>query len=148
MPERARHAPRARAVSLALRALHLAAVAFLLGGHAYGADTDALYLWLLVALATGMGLIVTEVFTWGLYWFGMAKGVGVLAKLLLLLAIPFAWEARVPILLVVLVGAAVTAHMPARLRNYSFIHGRRLDPAGRLGRGPAPPASKPPGGGS
>jgi len=134
-PNGARHLPWARTVGLALRAAHLAAVAFLLGGHAYGADPEALFLWLLAALATGAGLMAIEVLTWGLYWFTMAKGIGVLAKLALLLVIPFAWASRVPILLVVLVGAAVTSHMPARFRNYSFVHGRRLDPGGGHGRG-------------
>jgi hypothetical protein len=135
-PAQARHLPWARAVALALRAGHLAAMAFLLGGHAYGADPEALFPWLLAAVVTGAGLMATEVLTWGLHWFTMAKGIGVLAKLALLLVIPFAWGARVPILLVVLVASAVTSHMPARFRNYSFLYGRRMDPAGGQGRDP------------
>ena len=122
----------ARAVSVALRTLHLAAVALLLGGHAYGAPAEDLFPWLLVAVGSGAGLIVPEVLAWGLYWFALGKGVSVLAKLVLLLAIPFAWEARVPILLAALALAAVSSHMPARLRNYSFLHGRVLDPAAPL----------------
>ena len=120
-----------------MRAGHLAAVAFLIGGHAYGAAPEALFPWLLAAVASGVGLMVTEVLAWGLHWFGMAKGVSVVAKLVLLLVIPFAWGARVPILLVVLVASAVTSHMPARFRNYSFVYGRRLDPGAPLERGPA-----------
>ena len=138
-PERPRRLPWARAVALALRAGHLAAVAFLLGGHAYGAAPEALFPWLLAAVGTGVGLMATEVLTWGLHWFAMAKGVGVLAKLALLLVIPLAWGARVPILLVVLVGSAVTSHMPARFRNYSFLYGRRLDPDAPLQREPSSP---------
>jgi biotin transporter BioY len=112
-------------------------MAFLIGGHAYGAAPEALFPWLLAAVASGVGLMVTEVLAWGLHWFGMAKGVSVVAKLVLLLVIPFAWGARVPILLVVLVASAVTSHMPARFRNYSFVYGRRLDPGAPLERGPA-----------
>ena len=131
-PDRARRVKGARALSVALRALHLTGVALLLGGHAYGASPDALFPWLLLAVATGAGLIVPEVLAWGLYWFALGKGMSVLAKLALLLAIPFFWEARVPILVVALLLSAVTSHMPARLRHYSFLHGRVLSPADPL----------------
>lgn len=137
-PERARPVPGARALSLVLRALHLLAVAFLLGGHGAGASAESLLPWLVLALGSGAGLVVPEILTWGLYWFLLAKGVAVVAKLALLLIIPFAWEARVPILVLALVGAALTSHMPARLRNYSLLHGRVLDPAGPLSRARAP----------
>lgn len=133
-PERPRRVPGARAHSLVLRALHLVGVAFLLGGHAAGASAESLFPWLVLAVASGAGLVGLEILTWGLYWFALAKGMGVLVKLALLLVIPFAWEARVPILVLVLVGAALTSHMPARLRNYSFLHGRVLNAAGPLSR--------------
>lgn len=144
-PRTARRQPGARAVSIVLRAFHLAAVGFLLGGHAYGAGSEALFPWLLMAVATGIGLIVTEIFAWGLYWFGMAKGISVLAKLALLLAIPFAWDARVPILLVALLGAAVTSHMPARLRNHCFLRGRAAAPASLVRRDLMPEPTMAPG---
>jgi hypothetical protein len=131
-PAQARRVPWARGISVSLRALHLAGVALLLGGHAYGAPPDALFPWLVVAALTGAGLIVPEVLTWGLYWFALGKGVSVVAKLALLLAIPFFWEARVPILVTALLLAGVTSHMPARLRHYSFLHRRALTPADPL----------------
>ena len=133
-PAHARRVPGARPVSLALRALHLTGVALLLGGHAYGATAEALFPWLLVAIASGVGLIVPEVLAWGLYWFVLGKGASVLAKLLLLLLVPFAWDARAPILVVALLWAAVTSHMPARYRNYSFAHGRTMDVGAPLRR--------------
>lgn len=133
-PERARRVRWARAACLVLRAIHLAAVALLLGGHTFGVSPDALFPWLVVAVATGAGLIAPEVLGWGLYWFVLAKGASVLAKLALLVAVPFAWNARVPILVTVLLWAAVTAHMPARLRNYSLLHRRIVDVAASLRR--------------
>jgi len=131
-PAQVRRVPGARAISVTLRALHLAAVALLLGGHTYGASAEALFPWLVLAVATGAGLMVPEVLAWGLYWFTLGKGVSVLAKLALLLAILVFWEARVPILVVALLLAAITSHMPARLRHYSFLHGRSLSPADPL----------------
>jgi hypothetical protein len=55
----------------------------------------------------------------------------VLAKLSLLCLVPFAWEYRVPILLVVLVLGSVGSHMPSRFRYYSFVHRRMLATAKR-----------------
>jgi hypothetical protein len=117
-----------------LRALHLTGVALLLGGHAYGAAEEALFPWLVVVVVTGAGLIVPEVLAWGLYWFALGKGVSLLVKLGLLLTIAFFWEARVPILVAAVLLAAVTSHMPARLRHYSFLHGRTLTPDEPLSR--------------
>ena len=54
-PARARPARWARPFALAARPLHLAAVAFLLGGHAYGASAEAVWPWLLVALGNRLG---------------------------------------------------------------------------------------------
>lgn len=136
-PGRARRVPWARLVSLPLRAVHLAAVALLLGGHAYGAPAEALTPWLLMAVASGLGLMVPELVAWGLYWFALGKGGSVVVKLALLLAIPLAWEARVPILVLAVLWAGVTAHMPARWRNYSFLHGRILDATVPLRRTPS-----------
>jgi hypothetical protein len=141
-PARVRRVPWARPVSLGLRALHLAAIALLLGGHAFGAPAEALFPWLIVAAISGAGLAGCDLAAWGLYWFVLGKGVSVLAKLALLLVIPFAWGARVPILAAVLLMAAVTSHMPARMRNYSLAHRRVLEPGGPLPRfdRSAPPA--------
>ena len=124
LPEQARFVPGTRAMSIALRTLHLAAFGILLGGHAFGVEAEKLLPYLYLTILSGIGLIATEVYAVGLYWFFLGKGLMVLAKLGLLLAIPVFWEQRVALLLVVVGIASVSSHMPARYRHYSILHRR------------------------
>jgi hypothetical protein len=131
-PERMRFLPGTRAMSIALRTVHLAVFGMLLGGHGFGLEAERLlpYLWLTVV--SGVGLIALEVYAVGLYWLVLGKGIMVLLKLALLLLIPFFWEARVPLLLLVVVIASVGSHMPARYRHYSIVHRRVIEPGEAL----------------
>jgi len=131
-PERMPFLPGARAWSIAFRTLHLAAFGVLLGGHAFGLEAERLlpYLWL--TIVSGLGLIALEVYAAGLYWFVLGKGIMVLAKLALMLVIPFFWEARVPLLLLVVAIASVGSHMPARYRHYSVLLRRVIEPGESL----------------
>ena len=54
----------------------------------------------------------------------LGKGIGVAAKLAVLLLVPFFWEIRVPLLLLVVAIASVSSHMPARFRHYSLVERR------------------------
>ena len=118
-PEQIRFLPGARAWSIAFRTLHLAAFGLVLGGHAFSVDAEKLLAYLWLTILSGIGLIALEMYAAGLYWLFLGKGVMVLVKLGLLLAIPFFWEARVAILVLVVVIASVGSHMPSRYRHYS-----------------------------
>jgi len=137
-PEQMRFLAGVRAWSIAFRTLHLAAFGMLLGGLAFGADAEKLspYLWL--TILSGIGLIALEVYGLGLYWVFLGKGIAVLAKLGILLAVCFFWEARVPLLLLVVGIAAVGSHMPSRFRHYSVLHGRVMVPGEPLRHGFSP----------
>jgi len=128
LPEQMRFVPGTRAISIALRTLHLAAFGILLGGHAFGVEGERLLPYLYLTILSGIGLITTEVYAVGLYWFVLGKGLMVLAKLGLLLAVPVFWEQRVALLLVVVGIASVGSHMPARYRHYSLLHRRVIGP--------------------
>jgi hypothetical protein len=78
-----------------------------------------------------------EVYVIGLYWLFLGKGVTVLLKLAILLAVPSLWEYRVPLLLLVVGIASVGSHMPARYRHYSFLHGRVVQAGQGLGIAPS-----------
>jgi hypothetical protein len=119
-----RFVPGTRAISIALRTLHLAAFGILLGGHVFGVEPEKLLLYLYLTILSGIGLIALEMYAVGLYWLFLGKGLMVLAKLGLLLAVPVFWEQRVALLLVVVVIASVGSHMPARYRHYSVLHRR------------------------
>ncbi len=137
-PERVRFLPGARAWSIAFRTLHLAAFGMLLGGHAFSVDAEKLlpYLWL--TILSGLGLIALEVYAAGVYWLFLGKGIMVLIKLGILLAIPIFWEQRLALLLLVVVIASVGSHMPARFRHYSFVHRRVIGPGEPLKYGFSP----------
>ena len=123
-PEQIRFLPGARAWSIAFRTLHLAAFGLLLGGHAFAVDAERLLPSLWLTILSGIGLIALEVYAGGLYWLFLGKGIMVLVKLGLLLAVPIFWEQRLVLLLLVVGIASVGSHMPARYRHYSFLHGR------------------------
>ncbi|HET7854208.1 MAG TPA: hypothetical protein VFM04_07105, partial [Candidatus Methylomirabilis sp.] len=93
LPERMRFLPGSRAMSIALRTLHLAAFGMLLGGHAFGVETERLLASLYLTILSGLGLMALEIYAVGLYWLVLGKGIMVLVKLALLLVIPFFWEA-------------------------------------------------------
>lgn len=128
LPEQMRFLSGTRALSIALRTLHLAAFGILLGGHAFNAEAERLFPYLTLTILSGVGLITVEVCGVGFYWFFLGKGLMVLAKLALLLAVPFFWEQRLALLLVVVGIASVGSHMPARYRHYSILHRRVIGP--------------------
>lgn len=129
LPEQMRFLPWARAWSIAFRTVHLAAFGLLLGGYAFAVDPDALVPSLWLTILSGLGLMAIEMCSTGLYWLLLGKGIMVLVKLGLLLAIPVFWGARVVLLLLVVVIASVGSHMPSRYRHYSILH-RRVIMAG------------------
>jgi hypothetical protein len=113
-----RRVPHERAWNVGLRTIHLMAFGTLLGGHVWGVAPERLWPALGTTAASGLALVALELYR-DLGWLFLGKGLVVLAKLLLLLTVPVFWEARVPILLLVVALASVGAHMPARYRMYS-----------------------------
>lgn len=95
----------------------------LLGGHTFGVRTDLLMPYLWTAIGSGSALIALEVYPDG-HWLHQGCGLAIYAKLALLCLIPFFWEARVPILLAVVVLSSVVAHAPRKLRHYSVVYKR------------------------
>lgn len=118
----------ARALNIALRTAHIAAMGILLGGHAFAVRESRLLLSLWLTIGTGAALGVLEAggrFT----WFHQGRGLMTLAKLALLCTVLFLWDYRLWILLAVVVIASIGSHMPARFRYYSVIY-REVIPDG------------------
>jgi len=59
-PDPPRPLPYARAISIALRTVHIAAVGILLGGHAFEVTAVRLLPWLSLSIISGAGLIGLE----------------------------------------------------------------------------------------
>ena len=111
-----------RWLNIGLRTAHIATMGLLVGGHVFAADpkTDLrLSLWLCVA--TGIALAASEAGGRTL-WFHQGRGLMTFGKLALLGAVPWFWEYRVAILMVVLVIASVGSHMSAGYRYYSVLY--------------------------
>ena len=122
-PEPRRHLAHARWWNIAARTVHLAATGTLLGAHVFNVDSGLLYPLLWTAIVTGGVMIAVEVYP-SAHWAHQACAVFVYAKLLVLALVPLLWEYRVPLLLAVLVLAAVGSHAPRRIRHYSLWYRR------------------------
>lgn len=108
--------PHARVWSVLFRTLHIFAISILVGGHAFNAPVDQLRPMLYLAIVSGVGMAWIEAYP---SWHALFQGWGILLmiKLALLCAVPFAWNHRFAILVVVLVIASVGSHMTKRLRH-------------------------------
>ena len=125
LPEPRRRFPHGRAWNVAARTVHLAATGVLLGGHFFGAPADTLLPWLWAAIASGAVMFGLELYT-SFDWLTQIGGLVVVAKVAVLCVIPFAWQARVPLLFVVVALAGVGSHMPGKYRHYSLLYGRSV----------------------
>jgi hypothetical protein len=125
LPEPRRRFPHGRAWNVAARTVHLAATGMLLGGHFFGAPADALLPWLWGAIASGAVIFGLELYT-SCDWLTQIGGLVVVVKVAVLCVIPFAWSARVPLLLAVVALAGVGSHMPGKYRHYSLLYRRSV----------------------
>jgi len=118
-----------RAWNIILRTLHLAAMGILVGGHAFDLPPERLTVSLWACIASGIALGISEVGP-NLIWFHQIRGLMTICKLALICSVPFVWDFRLPILLVVVAIGSVGSHMPGRFRYYSLIY-REVIPCGR-----------------
>jgi hypothetical protein len=124
----------ARLWNIALRTAHLAAMGILLGGHGFDVPRARLLVPLFWTVGTGIALGAVE--SGGrLLWFHQGRGLMTLAKLALVAFVPWFWDYRLPILLVVVALASVGSHMPARFRYYSVLYGKVIPCSGGPGTG-------------
>lgn len=86
----------------------------------FGVPETALRVFLWLAIGSGAVLIFTEIYPSG-HWLHQNCAIAVYTKLLLLCAIPFVWDYRVPILIAVIVIASVFSHAPRTVRHYSVV---------------------------
>ena len=114
---------RPRFWNVVLRTLHLVAFGLVLGGYAWDVDPERVAPAFIATITTGALLMVVELVA-DPRWAFLGKGLFVLAKLALLALVPLWPGARLPLLVAVVVLAAVGAHMPRRLRHYSVLERR------------------------
>ena len=110
-----------RAINIALRTAHIAAMGILLGGHAFDIAPERLKLGLWLTIGTGVALLAVEVAGPRQLWLHQGRGLMTMAKLVLICLVPLFWDYRLPILLLVVVISSVGSHMPGRFRYYSIL---------------------------
>ena len=107
-----------RAWNIALRTAHIGTTGMLLGGHFFDVPASRLLPILYLAIVTGAVLGIIELYP---DWRGLSeiRSIVIAAKLLLLCCVPWLWDYRVAILIVVLITASACSHMPRHLRHLS-----------------------------
>lgn len=115
-----------RACNIALRTAHIAVTGMLLGGHFFAIAAERLLPLLYVAILTGAALGIAEIYP---NWRSVfeVRSLVIAAKLVLLCLIRLLWDYRVGILLIVLVVASASSHMPRRFRHYSVLEHQQTE---------------------
>ncbi|HMV38405.1 MAG TPA: hypothetical protein PLY77_06030 [Plasticicumulans sp.] len=116
-----------RWVNVALRSVHLCAVAGLGAGFLHGLPPASWQPWLWVALASGSALGLLFVWSDG-RWLVQPPGLAVLAKLGLLGLTPFVPAAGAWLFLGAVALSSVFAHAPARVRHCLLLPARWVPP--------------------
>ena len=105
---------------MALRTLHVAAMAFVLGGVAFGASEERLRLPMLWTVLSGVLLLAVEVARSGVFLY---QGAGV-ASILKLVLVGLGYHlpgSRLAFYLAATLVASVGSHMTASWRHWSFL---------------------------
>jgi hypothetical protein len=112
----------ARALNVALRTVHLAAMALLAGGLAYGVPAGSLRGAIAATVLSGAALLVSEM-SHGRGWLWEGRGLLALAHVGLLAVLVAAGRPRAGAALALVVGA-LGSHLPRTLRRWSLRTGR------------------------
>ena len=110
-----------RVYKLLARTVHLIAIAGLVGGHMFGAPLASLRLLLYLSVITGLAMCALEAYP-NRRFFHEGWALLLCLKLVLLASVLVFWNARRPILIVVVVIASVGSHMPRALRHWTPFH--------------------------
>ena len=115
-----------RALNIVLRTAHIGVTGILLGGHFFGIAAGRLLPLLYLAILTGAALGIAELYP---NWRGLfeVRALVIAAKLLLLCLIPWLWDYRAGILMLVLAVASAGSHMPRRFRHYSVLEHQQVE---------------------
>ena len=116
-----------RALRIALRTVHILGFSVLFGGHWFNLPRETLTPWLYWTIFSGAGLMGLDLRA-GFDWLWQLAGSMTAAKLVLLCLIPFFWEQRLVLLILVLVIGSVGSHMPGPLRHLPLFPVRKSPP--------------------
>jgi len=122
-PRQMRDLPGGRWARIALRTLHLIGIAGLGGAYLYPLAPALWHPYLLLTLGSGVLLLLSEIWSHGI-WLIQLRGLAILLKCALLglgLLLP---QSSATVLFAVVAISGVIAHAPGRVRYFSLWHGR------------------------
>jgi len=115
-PNTPRDFPFRRTVRIGLRALHILTAGTLIGGHIFAQPTESLLPWLLGAIVTGSLLLLTDLHA-SCAFLLEARGVAVVAKLIVLGLVAIFPDHAVVLLVSVVAVCSIKNHLPKRYRH-------------------------------
>jgi len=118
--ESKRDIPGRRWISIILRSLHLLGIAGIAGGYIYQLPLVLWHPWLLLALGSGLLMVIKEIYVDGI-WLLQLRGQVIFLKLLLLAGAHLWWATPQSwVYVVIILGSGVIAHAPGKVRYYSI----------------------------
>jgi hypothetical protein len=124
--------PQRRNIRTLLRALHILSAGTLLGGHIFDMPVPILMPWLYATIITGTLILITDLHATACVLFEI-RGIAIIIKLMLMLAIAVWFEARVPLLCIILLIGVYGSHMPKYQRHKMLFFEKRFQPDQRNG---------------
>ncbi|RPI76433.1 MAG: hypothetical protein EHM45_12930 [Desulfobacteraceae bacterium] len=115
-----------RVADIILRTAHVAMIGIVFGGAFFGVAFSRLILWNNLVIATGCGLIASEVYHCR-HWFYQGSGVLGLIHIGLFGLIRLRPGLAAPLLTLSLILGMMGSHLPKKFRHWSFVHGRVMD---------------------
>jgi hypothetical protein len=115
-----------KAVDLILRSWHIGVTAILFGGVIWKVPLSHLILWHHLAIASGGALMVSGVYQ-SRHWPYQVRSIMATAHVGLLGLVHARPDLMVPVLTTVLVFGVFGSNMPGYIRNWSLVHGQRVD---------------------
>ena len=122
-----------RWVNIALRTAHIATFGVLVGGHVFDVPAVDLHGWLYAAIGTGAAMMAIQLHA-SFAWLREVRGAAIVVKLALLCTVAVWWQARVAVLMIVIVISSFVSHMPGRYRYWVI----GVGPPNRPKKGPSP----------
>ena len=117
VPDVARDFVGKRWLNITLRTAHIATFAVLVGGHVFDVPASELRAWLYAAIGSGAAMMAIQLHA-SFRWLRELRGAAIVLKLALLCSIAVWWQARVPVLIAVIVLSSFVSHMPGRYRYW------------------------------
>lgn len=115
-----------RYLDVVLRTAHVAVTSVVFGGAILGVPVGHLLSWYYFTVATGMGLIASEIYH-SYHWPYQGRAAMVFVHVGVLGLIHMSPDLATPAISVALVFGMVGSHMPKKFRYWSFLHRRVVD---------------------